>query len=37
MKTEALLRELEETLGVVLDEALEAARDFEIKVKSYAS
>ncbi len=33
MKAEALLRELEETLGVVLDEALETARDFEIKVK----
>lgn len=33
MKTEALLRELEETLEVVLDEALEAAHDFEIKTK----
>ncbi len=33
MKTEALLRELEETLEVVLDEALEAAHDFEIKAK----
>jgi len=33
MKARMLLEELEEALEVVLDEALEAARDFQIKVK----
>lgn len=35
MKTRMLLQELEEALEVVLDEALEAARDFEIKAKKW--